>query len=114
MQFHFSIRQRLQLLALLAVVAVAVVSSLFFSANRVNQQALEAVFEQDSQTLVHLQRMENLLLEVRFRAAGVLLEQLPVPGSLNHLGESRKELAALFGRFEPVARQVFADGEEGP
>ena len=111
MSLHFSIRQRLQFLALLAVVAVAVVAGLFFSANQLNQRALAAVFEQDGQTLARMQRMENLLLEVRFRAAGVLLDQLPVPGSLNHLRDTRKELAGLFSEFTPVAQLMFAQGE---
>lgn len=111
MSLYFSIRQRLQLLALLAVVAVAIVSSLFFSANQVNQHALTEVFEQDGQTLARMQRIENLLLEVRFRAAGVLLDQLPIPGSLNHLRDTKKELTDLFSSFTPVAQEIFVEGE---
>ncbi|NVO05278.1 MAG: HAMP domain-containing protein, partial [Rhodoferax sp.] len=86
-------------------------SALFMSSNKINQVALTEVFEVAGQTLVRMQRTENLLLEVRFRAAGVLLEQLPIPGSQNHLREARKEIGSLYQALEPRARQMFAEGE---
>ena len=57
-----------------------------------------------------MQRIENALLEVRFRVAGVLLEQLPVPGLLNHLREARKDLAALAQQLQ-AATQGHVDGD---
>jgi methyl-accepting chemotaxis protein len=111
MAISLSIKQRLVLLTLLALAGVAIVSALFMSSNRINQVALSDVFEVDGQTLVKMQHTENLLLEVRFRAAGVLLEQLPVPGSLNHLREARKEIGGLYQQLEPRTRQMFTEGE---
>ena len=111
MAFKVSIKGRLLILSGLAILGVAVVVALFFSANRVNRQALAELFEQNGQSLVRMQRIENTLLEVRFRAAGVLLEQLPVPGSLNHLHESRKELAMLWKALVPSAGPMFTEGE---
>jgi methyl-accepting chemotaxis protein len=111
MAFNLSIKGRLLVLTALAVAGVAIVSGLFFAANRLNQAALATVYEQDGQTLVRMQRMENLLLEVRFRAAAVLLEQLPVPGSLNHLKESRQSLTKLWTEFGARADQMFEAGE---
>ena len=111
MHFNISIKGRLLVLAALAALGVAIIAILFFASNRVNQAALAEVFEKNGQTLVRLQRVENTLLEVRFRAAGVLLEQLPVPGSLNHLRDSRKALLAMWADLEPTAAGIFVVGE---
>ena len=111
MALKVTIKGRLLALAGLAILGVAVVTSQFFMANRSNKLALAELFEQNGQSLVRMQRIENVLLEVRFRAAGVLLEQLPVPGSLNHLRESRKELTTLWQTLEPRAAPMFPEGE---
>jgi methyl-accepting chemotaxis protein len=111
MAFKVSIKGRLLILSGLAILGVAVVVALFFAANRVNKLALAELFEQNGQSLVRMQRIENTLLEVRFRAAGVLLEQLPVPGSLNHLRDSRKELATLWQEVQTSAGPMFTEGE---
>ncbi len=111
MAMDLSIKGRLLVLTGLAVAGVAIVAGLFFASNGVNQRALAAVYEQDGKTLVRLQRIENSLLEVRFRAAGVLLEQLPLPGSLNHLRESRQGLGKLWTDFDAGATSMFTEGE---
>ena len=111
MAFHLSIKGRLLVLTGLAVAGVAILIALFFASNRLNQTALTTVFEQDSQTLVRLQAIDNTLLEVRFRAAAVLLEQLPIPGSLNHLKDARHTLDTLWAEFGGVAEQMFIDSE---
>ena len=111
MAVNLSIKRRLQAQALLATLAVVLLAALFISSNRLNQQALQAVFQRDGQTVMRMQRMENLLLEVRFRAAGVLLEQLPIPGTLNHLREARKEIATLHAALDPQAMALLSEGE---
>jgi len=111
MAFNLSIKGRLLVLTGLAIAGLGIVLALFFSSNRLNESALSDVYEQDSQTLMRMQRIENLLLEVRFRAAAVLLEQLPVPGSLNHLKESRKSLSGLWDEFGQTAEHMFPDGD---
>ncbi len=107
---RLSIRHRLYLLAMLAAVGIVVLTLLGAMANRINRDALATLFERDTKAMVLLQRAETLLLEVRFRAAGVLLEQLPIPGSLNHLKQSRtdlgvvwQELGTLLPELEAVA-----------
>jgi methyl-accepting chemotaxis protein len=111
MRFQLSIRQRLSLLSLLALVATGLVAGLFFLSNRTNERALIEVYEQNSQSLVRLQRMEVLLTEVRFRAAGVLLDLMPVQGSRHHLGEARGELAQLWRDLGDGAGDLLADEE---
>ena len=92
MKLHLTMKGRLLLLAGLALLGICVLAALAIGSNRVNRDALTRLYEQDIDTLLRLQKIENSLLEVRFRAAAVLLEQLPVPGSLNHLREARQTL----------------------
>jgi len=111
MPFQLSIKGRLFLLSGLAAAAVALALGLFFATNRSNEAAMAKVYEQDGKTLVRMQQVENLLLELRFRAAGVLLEELPIPGSLNHLRETRQSLARLWKELGEGADNVFVEGE---
>ena len=111
MSANLSIKLKLTLLSVMAVVGMTLVTALFFASNRMNERALAEVFEQNGESLLRMQRMENLLLELRFRAAGVLLEQLPVPGSHNHLKESRAELDQLWTELTAKAGNLF-DGTE--
>ena len=112
MALHLSMKGRLAVLAGLACWASARWPALAIGSNQVNQRALTSLYERDIGSLVTLQRIENSLLEVRFRAAGVLLDQLPVPGSLNHLREARaKEVAGLWAELEPRAAASFTQNE---
>ena len=114
MAIHLSIKSRLLILSAFAVLGVAVLVGVVIGSNRISDAALADVYEQHTETLVRLQRLENTLLEVRFRAAGVLLDQLPVQGSLNHLKESQTQIAALWAEFQPASMVIFADGEVAP
>jgi methyl-accepting chemotaxis protein len=111
MALKLTMRGRLLALAGLAVLGVAMVGALAVGSNRVNQRTMAQLFDRDTQTLVRLQRIENMLLEVRFRAAGVLLEQLPVQGSVNHLKEVRQELGGVWQALVPSAETLFVSGE---
>ncbi len=108
---NLSIKGRLLILAVFALVGIAVVSAVGIGSNRISKDALSALYEQDTAALVRMQRMENLLLEIRFRAAGVLLDQLPIPGSLNHLKESRNALAEQWASLSSQ-KAVYEDAEE--
>jgi methyl-accepting chemotaxis protein len=110
MQGKLSIKLRLALLSLLAVLGTAMVTVLFYTSNRTNERALVEVYEQNGESLLRMQRIENLLLELRFRAAGVLLQQLPVQGSHNHLKDARQELPQLWSELQAKAGTLF-DGE---
>jgi methyl-accepting chemotaxis protein len=107
MQAKLSIKLRLVLLSLLAVLGTAIVTALFYTSNRTNERALVEVYEQNGESLLRMQRIENLLLELRFRAAGVLLDQLPIQGSHNHLKDARQELAQLWSELQANAGTLF-------
>ena len=107
MQAKLSITLRLLMLSLLAVLGTAMVTALFYTSNRTNERALVEVYEQNGESLLRMQRIENLLLELRFRAAGVLLDQLPPQGSHNHLKEARVELTQLWTELQTNAGTLF-------
>ena len=111
MKFSPSIRARLVALTALALVGIGALAALAAGSNQVNQRALEGLYERDIDALTRMQRVENSLLEVRFRAAAVLLEQMPVPGSLNHLRETRKAVGEQWAALDQHAGVTFADGE---
>jgi methyl-accepting chemotaxis protein len=58
----------------------------------VSKKALQATYESNVVPLLAIQEMDGLLKEIRFRMAGVLLDQLPTVGSKNHLDEARTRL----------------------
>ncbi|GAA4005112.1 hypothetical protein GCM10022279_31530 [Comamonas faecalis] len=109
---QLTIKGRLWLLAGLAVAAVALLSALFFKANRTNEAALQALYSEANVTQQQLQRIDVLLLELRFRAAAVLLDQLPVQGSLNHLREARQELDGAWAIVQPLLQNAWGAGQE--
>jgi len=108
---NLSIKGRLLLLSVFAVIGIAVVSIVGVASNRISEVALSELYERDTQALVRMQRMENLILEVRFRAAGVLLDQLPIQGSLNHLKETRASLADIWTQASQQGAAFSADAE---
>lgn len=88
-----------------------VLAALAVGSKQVNPKALALLHERDIETLVRWQRLETALLEVRFRAAGVLLEQLPIPGSLNHVKAVSQNTATLSRKLEPRAAKAFREGD---
>ncbi|MDZ7812026.1 MAG: methyl-accepting chemotaxis protein [Ideonella sp.] len=95
-----SMKARLWSLVVLAAFGMCALAVLAFTSHHINQRALTVLYQRDVNALVQLQHIENQLSEVRFRAAGVLLEQLPVPGALNHLREARKNLDKAWQTIE--------------
>jgi len=111
MKYQLTMKARLAVLAGLAMLGMCALAALAVGSNQVNQRALSELYKDDIASLVGLQRIENSLLEVRFRAAGVLLEQLPRQGSMNHLAEVRTELAQQWADLEKPAERIFDQGE---
>ncbi len=111
MRIRMTIRGRLAALAGLALLGLGLLAALAVWSGQVNRGALIRLYEQDIESLVQLQRAEIALGDVRFRAAGVLLEQMPVPGALNHVRGARKELAELWQGLQPLAAAALEEAE---
>lgn len=108
LSFTLSLKARLVALTVLSVLAVGALGALFISSNRANDTALDALYLQSVESLVRLQRIDRNLVEVRFRAAGVLIDQMPITGSLNHLRETRRAIDAEWTEVDATLRQSLA------
>lgn len=99
MNIGLSLRAKLYaLVALAAALLVAVAMMMFFGIHR-STESLRHVFEENVTPLQRLQALDDHLKEVRFRMAGVALDQLPAAGSRNHLAEVRQELPQLWADY---------------
>ncbi len=105
-----SVRAKLATVAFVAAVGAIGLAAFNLYAARESSEALKSVYESNVRTLVQLQKIGATLREVRFRVAGVLLDIMPVQGSLNHLVEARKQLDADWAKV--IAADVSTSEEE--
>jgi methyl-accepting chemotaxis protein len=116
----WSVKTRLTASALVATLGVATLAGFNVYSGRVSSQALEQVHASSVRSLVQLQKLDGLVREVRFRAAGVLLDIVSVQGSLNHVREMRKELQDIWvsldrssAALDPEQRELLEEMERG-
>ncbi len=98
-----TIKARLAAVAVVAVVGTVVLAGFNVYSTRGNSAALEDVYTYNVRGLVELQKLDSTLRELRFRVAGVLLDQMPIPGSLNHLRESRQAIDKSWQAYRETA-----------
>ncbi|WP_291015327.1 MCP four helix bundle domain-containing protein, partial [Hydrogenophaga sp.] len=91
---NLSIRSRLWLATLAAVLGLALLASLTLLAGKRGDQALTTVVDQNLKPLLAVQRIDSTLGAIRNRAAGLLLDHYPLPGTINHLQEAREAFLA--------------------
>jgi methyl-accepting chemotaxis protein len=94
---NLSVKAKLVVVAVVATAGAITLAGFNLYSGRVNSQALRQVYEANVHSLIQLQKVDASLREVRFRVAGVLLDVMPVQGSLIHLRSSRKELEVAWG-----------------
>ena len=87
------------LLAIIASLVLTIVD--VYSVNKGND-ALAYVYENQMQPTMALQEMDSDIKEIRFRMAGVLLDQMPTAGSRNHLQEVRGKILEDWGTFKKI------------
>jgi len=68
--------------------------------------ALASVYEHQVEPAAALENIDRDLKEVRFRMAGVLLDQMPSVGSRNHLKEVRERLPQEWAQFREQTREA--------
>ncbi|MCX7902630.1 MAG: HAMP domain-containing protein, partial [Burkholderiaceae bacterium] len=102
-----TIRTRLVAAALAALFALTLLAGVGLYASQRHVESLGDVYERDVRALLSLQRVDQLLGDAKFRVAGVLLDVLPWQGALNHLRETRANLA----RSWEGAAAIFASEE---
>jgi len=98
-------------LSVLIIVSLAGVN--FFSA-RQSMGALASVYENQVMPAASLQAIDSSLKEVRFRMAGVMLDQMPAVGSRNHLKEVRVSVPQNWAQFKEQTKdnQFTKEGQE--
>ena len=87
---QLTIRTRLLIAAAVAAIGAFVLAGLSVLGNQRGNAALESMLNGNMRPLLELQRIDASLSAVRYRAAGVLLDHYPIPGTLTHLRETRK------------------------
>ena len=116
---NLSVKVKLAVVAVAATAGAITLAGFNLYSGRVNSQALGQVYEANVQSLVQLQKIDAVLREVRFRVAGVLLDVMPVEGSLIHLRNSRKELDEAWGTVvaagstDPAERELLEQMGKG-
>ena len=93
---NLSLRARLLLATALAIGGIVLLTLMTWAETRRSSAALESIIEGNVKPLLDMQRIDSGLGAVRFRAAGVLLDQIPIPGTINHLQETRKAVTAAW------------------
>ena len=106
----WSVKAKLMASALVTALGVVTLAGFNVYSGRANSQALERVYERNVRSLIQLQKLDGLVREVRFRAAGVLLDIVSVQGSLNHVREAQKELESIWTSMDRSSR--VADAEQ--
>ena len=101
-----TIRAKLIGAALGAFLVIVVLSATAWYGNRQSSAVLQDVVENNVTPLLALNEIDTLLREVRFRVAGVLLEQLPARGSGVHAREAQEKIPKLWEEVSKRRRPV--------
>ena len=108
-RLSLSIRQKLVILSTVCLAGVgSLAGTAFYFSARV-ERAAQTINEHRFAPLSHLQDLSSRLKEVRFRLAGVLLDQMPIPGSRNHLKEAMDKAPTQWKEFKAAVGEL---GEE--
>jgi methyl-accepting chemotaxis protein len=89
---RMTIRVRLIALFVLSVSFLTVLAGINWYSQRQTAQSMLQVQKASVDPLLQIQAIESALKEIRFRIAGVLLDQLPTVGANNHLTEARTQI----------------------
>ena len=108
-RFSLSIKQKLYVLGLVCILgALSLAGAAIRFSGKVGEAA-HVINEQRFAPLSSVQELSTQLKEVRFRMAGVLVDQMPVPGSRIHLQEAMKKAPALWKEFKAAVGDLGGD-----
>lgn len=100
----------------LALGSIAILVIISGGVNIYNTQTsiktLALVYENEVVPSGLLDDLEKHLKEVRFRMAGVLLDQMPVVGSKNHLNEVSKSIPEMWKNYRELTKNTLAINAE--
>ncbi len=100
---RLSVRTRLFGLAAFSLLGASLLGGMAIYAAQAWMRSLEYVKEEAIAPLSMAQSLEERVKDVRFRIAGVALEQLPTAGSANHLKEVQASLPGDWEKLKQMA-----------
>ncbi|PKO37003.1 MAG: hypothetical protein CVU33_15350 [Betaproteobacteria bacterium HGW-Betaproteobacteria-6] len=109
---QLNIGQKLHLFATIALLALIVMATISLQGTRQANADMKDVVERDVKSLLATQAIDRHLLEIRFRVAGVVLDQLPSVGSQNHLKEARGAIEKRWHEFETAHQAASSEDAE--
>ncbi len=107
-----SLRGLLYVMAAATFIGMLVLGGMAIYSARSGVANLDSVNSQAVAPMTMLQTVERQVKEVRFRIAGVALEQLPTVGSANHLKEMQAAIPVAWGKFYALASTQALPEEE--
>ena len=96
---NLTLSKKLYLSAVGSMMVLIVMAGLNFFSNRQANNSMHDVLEHGVLPLMDVQQIDRDLLEVRFRVAGVILDQLPRAGARIHLKEARANIEKRWSEF---------------
>ncbi len=109
---NFSIKAKLFSSAILSVIIIISLAGVNFYSSRHSAAALLDVYENNVLPLGMLQSIDSTLKEVRFRMAGVLLDQMPIQGSRNNLKEAQEKIPKTWSSYKEKTADSSMNAEE--
>ena len=109
-----TIRTKLISGAVLSVFIILCLAAVNFYSGRQSNGALASVYENQVLPAASLQATDSMLKEVRFRIAGVVLDQMTALGTLNHLKDARVSIPKNWAQFKEQTKnnQFTPEGRE--
>ncbi|MDD5242134.1 MAG: methyl-accepting chemotaxis protein [Sulfuricella sp.] len=105
-----SLKAKIFLIGLLAGLVSLILAAVNMYSVTQGTEALATVYENQVEPVSALQDMDRSLKEIRFRMAGVLLDQMPAMGSKIQLKEARDSIPQQWGLFKEKTRNnVFSN-----
>ena len=97
---NLTLKAKLYLSTAGAAAVLFVMAGVTWYSNGASNAALNQVVEQNIKPLMALQNIDRQVKEVRFRIAGVVLDQMPAPGSRQHLHEARDAIPKAWQSYK--------------
>ena len=96
----WTLKTRIVVVAAFGAFVIAALGAGSIWRERETQRALRDIHDREVQPMLELTRIDAALKDVRFRLAGVLLDQLPLPSSRQHAQAAAKELPEAWKRYQ--------------
>jgi len=111
MRIVLSVRARLIAVAAAAAIAVLLFAGITTRESREGEADLARLYARGLHPVLTLQAMDTHLREVRFRMAAVLGDQMPLPGSLDHLEQFDPKIFAAWSAYRESEALRFASDD---